>query len=272
VSELPEELLWTILGLLDLRTLCTARLTCKHFRQLGAAHLKSLQLDCITLEQHIATDYTQFSGVTRLDVCVSSTCRLRLLTHPKVAPVITHVQLQQFSCNSRDMAEELAILGLLPKLLSLSVHSGDGDVCNLGLLPLGLEELTINKPSMCLRFPGVEDASPLSRLSKLASLKVNMALDAGGSVGFLSSLRDLHTLHVECCPSVFVPLSALPMLTSLTWEADDRQTRRGHLFKKLTLLTGLRRLKVSYDGYDISHEDLSCMASLSKLSCLDLCN
>jgi hypothetical protein len=62
------------------------------------------------------------------------------------------------------------------------------------------------------------------------------------------------------------------MLTSLAWDVDDTDTRRGQLFKRVTHMTGLSQFKVSNKGYDIIHEDLVYMASLTKLRCLDLCN
>jgi hypothetical protein len=273
VSELPGDLLWTILGLLDLRTLCTARLVCKHVRQLGAARLKTLQLDCEALEQNATTDLRRLSSVTRLDVLISSACRLYLLAHPNIAPVITHVRLQQVSARDSGETEGLACLPLLPRLRSLSLRTADGDVSNIGLLLVGLEELEINNPSLWPKPPGVIDASLLSRLCKLTSLTsltVDMAVGAAGSVGFLASLRNLRSLHLGCCPSVFGVLSTMPMLTSLTWVVDDSRIDRRRFFNDLTRMTGLLQLKVSYDGDNLTHEDLTCIAPGTKLTCLDL--
>ncbi len=144
MTQLPGELLWTIMGFMDVRSLCTARLVCKQFRDSASAHVKALEVDCKELYLAARSNFTQFAGLTRL-VVVSSVfgggapC-MRLVALPSIAPFVTHVNMFFFSAEQR--REVLPHLMLLPKLRSLRLRTG----MDRGIpLPSGLEELHLER-------------------------------------------------------------------------------------------------------------------------------
>jgi hypothetical protein len=114
LRELPEELRWTIMGFLDVWTLCTARLVCKSFRACAGSHFTALYLRSSTLEENPTTDFTQFSGATHLAVDVSYDRDVCLLAHPRIAPVVTHVRLRCITLRVMPYGHNLAQLTLLP--------------------------------------------------------------------------------------------------------------------------------------------------------------
>ncbi len=263
MTTLPEEMLWTILGYLDLRTLCTARFVCKRFRQAGSGLFKTLQLDCGGLRQNPRTDFTHFSGVTHLSVCLESDSSLQLLTQPGIAPLVTHVRLTQTSPGHRQHAWRLARLALLPTLRSLSIPVDLNDV--VYVLPAGLEELILPTP---IRRDA--DASPLTRLSGLTSLVLHGEPHAAAppSLGGLTGLRHLRSLQLCTFPTPLAVLGTFTMLNSLTWLVSSCRVS-GTRFPGLAQLTGLSRLKVS-SPWELGPEFVAHIASLTGLTSLDL--
>jgi hypothetical protein len=268
--ELPEDLLWTIMGFLDMRSLCTARVVCKRFCQSASGRLKALMLNSATLEQHPTTTFMQFSGLTRLQVSLQKGSDLHLLGHPRVAPVVSHIRLWRYPSHGSLNPDDLAHLALLPKLRSLCVNGVEVDQGNIGLLPDGLEELMIHAPYWWCNYEGLSDASPLSRFSKLTSLGIGLGEGAGQSVQSLTSLGNLRSLCLNKFSTLGV-LSTLTMLTSLTWILDSDDLNRGLMFHDLCRLTGLSKLKVDNRFRGVAREDLACVAQLTGLTCLKLC-
>jgi hypothetical protein len=165
LTELPEELLWTIMGVLDVWALCTARLVCKSFHACASGHFKALYPRCSTLELNPGTDFMQFSGATHFAVDVGTDSHLRLLAHPRFARVVTHIRLRSISLRDLPYGHNLAQLTLLPKLRTVSVPAG---LPAVQLLPVGLEELV-------LRDSMKENPSPLTRFSALTSLDLQVS-------------------------------------------------------------------------------------------------
>jgi hypothetical protein len=268
--ELPLDLLWTIIGFLDMRSLCTARIVCRCFCQSASSHLKALQLDCAALEQHPTAIFTRFSGLTRLEVAVHRESDLKLLAHPGIGPAVTHIKVWRFPPRGGQNTDDLAHLGLLPKLHSLLVNGVESDLANIELLPNGLEELTINDPYPWPPDKGLKDASPLTQFSNLTSVRIGMAEGDGQSVRSLTSLRNLRSLCLGNFSAAGV-LSTFTMLTSLTWICDPR-VDRWSIFNDLSRLTQLSKLKVDAGFHEVAHEDLACVAQLTELTCLIMCN
>jgi hypothetical protein len=277
VTALPEEMLWTILGYLDLRTLCTARIVCKRFRHVGAGNFKTLQLDCAGLRQNPKTDFTHFSGLTHLCVSLESDSSLPLLTQPGIAPLVTHVRLNQTSPGDQRHAGGLALLALLPKLRSLSIPGDFGHV--IRFVPAGLEELILPTP---IRRDA--DASALTRLSGLTSLVFhgNLHAAASPSLGLdkkppLQAASNVPSNHgqgnqrphqLTTFPSPSDVLSTFTKLRSLIWFVSS-SSGGGTGFHGLGQLTGLSQLKVSSPG-EVGLEFMANIASLSGLTSLDL--
>jgi Leucine-rich repeat (LRR) protein len=267
LEELPAELLWTILGFLDALTLRTARLVSNNFRHCASSHLKKLQLDSATLEQHPTANLTQFSGLTHLAISIANVASLQLLTRPNIAPVVTHVHLNFLCCEDTQRAGRLAELRELPKLRGLSLQPLEGDQWCIPSLPAGLEELQLHDLWTGPRWPGMEDVSPLTRFSKLTSLTVSMAHRAGPSLSTLTSLRKLQSLTLVSCPPVVGVLSLLTSLTSLSLYVPG-ETYQGSIFHDLAHLTGLSELSVN--TREVTRGDLACVGQLINLTSLDM--
>ncbi len=82
LDKLPAELLWTICGFLDVRTLCTARLVSTTFNQAATPHVTQLHLDGSTLQEDLVPDFRQFSGLTRLAITFTRNTPLYALHTP----------------------------------------------------------------------------------------------------------------------------------------------------------------------------------------------
>jgi hypothetical protein len=263
LCELPEELLWTMLGFLDVPALCTARLVCKRFRKCGAAHFKTLQLDCATLEEQSNPDFTQFPAVTRLSVRIKE-INLHLLLQPSLAPGVTHVDLFDVRPRGKRDAGNMAQLALLPNLCSVSLSN-----CNprmFQLLPAGLKELILLEPVG-------QNASHLTKLSALTSLVLH-GDEAGAAtppLTGLAGLTNLRSLQLSKFPSPLAVLSTFTMLSSLTWDASHHEGPEP-AFLELVHLTGLSTLKVSTREWKmVGREELACIACLTNLTSLDMC-
>jgi hypothetical protein len=277
LMELPEELLFTILGLLDVRPLCTARLVCRRFRQVGLSHFKALHVDCTTLEQHPTTDFTRFAEVPHFAVSSANETLLHLLGHPRIAPIITHVHVKSFQSPEAQIVESLAHLMLLPKLRSLSLPAVKKGLCSMLLLPLGLKELTMQRdsgwPGHPDGFQGMRDASPLTRYSELTSLAIDVTARGGLSVGSLTMLSSLRSLELRSCCYPDEVMSTFTMLTGLTWIVAPARRNHGPIFRGLRHLANLSRLDVAYvsqSNKEVEDEDLASIACLTGLSCLDM--
>jgi hypothetical protein len=259
LKELPEELLWTILRFLDVRTLCTARLVCRQFRESASVHLKALQLNCTDLEQPPTSSLARLSGLTHLAVSVQKRDRLHLLSHPSIAPLITHVDVSRDAFWDVDEEEAISPLMLLPRLRSLTLPV---QTHAFQLLPLTLEELHLRSP--------VENASPVTRLSRLTNLDINLSDGFGQSLGTLTSLLSLRSLTLCCGSSASGALSKFTMLTSLAWDVDYDHRRPGDIFLELAHLTGLAELRLSNMLREVKREHLASLSPLTTLTCLDL--
>ncbi len=242
-------------------------MVCKRFSQTASGHLKALELGSAKLEEHPTTTFTQFSGLTRLQVSAHKGSDLRLFAHPRIAPVVTHARLWQSSSSGGEIIDELAHLALLPKLRSLVVNRVDGDLNDIGLLPDGLEELMIHAPYAWWHDKeGLSDTSPLTRFSKLTSLGIGIGEGASQSVQSLANLRNLRSLYLGNFSAVGV-LSTLTMLTSLTWVLNSDQNR-GPIFNDLGRMTWLSGLQVGSRFSRVTREDLECVAKLTGLTSL----
>jgi hypothetical protein len=189
-------------------------------------------------------DFTRFTEVPHFAVSCGNEILLHLLGHPRVAPIITHVHVKAFTSPEVQIVESLAHLMLQPKLRSLSLPAVEGNLSNMLLLPLGLEELEMQcdcgwgAPRGCR---GIRDASPLTQYTKVSSLAIDMDLRGGSSVGNLTRLSSLRSLELRSCGSALGVMSTLTLLTSLTWVVGAHQAA---VFHVLAHLSNLSRLAV----------------------------
>jgi hypothetical protein len=250
-----------MVAFLNVQTLCTARLVCKRFRRFALSHLKALHLDSTALDEHPTPNLTQFAGLTHLAVTVVRDKQLHLLTHPGIAPLVTHVQMQKFHLyRTRQHVEGIAQLTLLPSLRSLSLYAEVRS--ELEMLPANLEDLW-------LMGGFIGDLSLLTRFSGLTSLRIAGA-GASGSLRGWTSLSNLQSLDVCGNMPILPMLSTFTSLTSLTWTREFRNFGPGDLFPCLAGLTGLSELKLSESLGYVRRDDLACLPVLTRLTCLDM--
>jgi hypothetical protein len=254
--------LWTILGFLDLRTLRTARLVCRQFRESASGHLKALQLNCSDLEQPYTGSLTRLSGLKRLTLVIEKRQQLHLLAEPGIAPFITHVRLGWECFWDVQKEEMLSRLMLLPMLLSLTLPV---EMCNFELLPIQLEELH-------LPYPVEKDVSSLTRFRGLTTLGIVLSggPPAGQSLGTLTCLRSLRSLTICCGVSASLVLGRFTMLTSLAWNVGFDDQSPGDMFLEMAHLTGLSELRLSSIFGEVRQEHLACLSPLTELTCLGL--
>lgn len=215
VLQLPPDLLTTILGGLDIPTLCTARLVCKDFCESGSGHLVALRLPSTALDQPPKSLFTQLSGLKKVEVSVATQVQLDMLAHPWIAPVITHLILT-LDASPPNMDR----LFNLPKLRSLSLC---GKQRGIERLPAGLEELFLGFPIK--RRAGLRTASWLTELSGLTRLSILLKAGAGQALGCLTCLQNLRALDLHCGQSALWVLGRFTMLTALRWRVTPSEIR-----------------------------------------------
>jgi hypothetical protein len=270
--QLPEELQWVIMGFLDVRSLCTARLVSKDFHRSAACHLKALWINCTSPQQPPTTRFTQLSALTHVEVSVEDDVQLHLLGNTRIAPFITQVKVKRvtgvntlaplsLACPAGQLApNDLAHLHLLPKLRSLSLEDG---VSKVELLPVRLEELE-------LWGGNTGSVSPLTRLLGLTSLTIEVMGGTVSSLVSLTSLISLRSLRIMCEFRPPAMLSILTTLTALSLLIRGARTDGGSIFSDLVHLTRLSNLRVPLSTVGLRLEDLACFAHLTKLTGLRL--
>jgi hypothetical protein len=274
LMDLPDDLLWRILGYCDVLTLCTARLVCNRLRQSATCDLKTLYPNCATLEQLAPTDFPRFAGVTSLQLSIKSVSQLELLAHPRIAPVVTHVDVRlDHFLRYEPAARALVKVMLLPKLRSLcvTVHNEE-DLCDIACLhPGGFEDLQVyaNFERPDVQGYGFFDVSLLTRFTNLNSLGFDIVDTAAPSLGSLTCLHNLRSLYICSCDSVVGVLSKLTMLTGLTWSIWGLE-KCEEIFRDMRYLTGLCHFEVTHYYGRITGEDLASVGHLTRLTCLDI--
>jgi hypothetical protein len=263
ITQLPEELLSTIMGSLDVRSLCAARLVCKELRKSASGHLKALELNWAELPEACLTDFGQFAGVTRLtvsgDISLDS-ASVGLIAHPRIAPLVTHVHMTRFMYV--EQADTLPLLMHLPKLHSLRLCA---TMCEVELLPVGLKDLILSHHMH-------QSASPLTRFTALTGLQLDLFMD-GASVEPLTgcqNLRSLRLSRVECKYDRFKVVSMLTMLSSLALKLYCQQEAGATIFTNLASLTQLSQLELSEQPQVVTHESLACLSLLTNMTRLCL--
>jgi hypothetical protein len=177
---LPPELLETILGTLDVRTLCTARLVCTRFSVAASRFICSITLSAKDLRSRPNTNLDSFPKLSQVtDVAERD---YGVVAHPLVRDAATEVLLllQPAKCWS-----PLPRLPPLPNLVSVTVPKYSR---LQGLFfPQTLQELNLGPPVLC------SDAHPLTRLTRLTGLTTvlrDVGLPHGGILqGSVSGLR-----------------------------------------------------------------------------------
>jgi hypothetical protein len=222
-----------ILGFLDVRTLCTARLVCTRFRVAASRLIHSIKLSAPDLRTRPDTNFNSFPKLQRVFIRGELPEDCDLLALPGICDAVTHVEVFQRGVPA-------PLLPPLPNLVSLDVRA-----CHIeqgfwhdSLFPITLQELKLNGAIPCA------DAERLTRLTRLTGLCICLPPDLHEPFEGVTALTTLREL-VVCGPPTQIPYLG-----------------------KLTLLTRLSFLMTSFDpglSPDLDLAPLTCLQNLMHL-------
>jgi hypothetical protein len=178
--DLPEELLWTIMGLLDMPSLRTVRLVSKGLCQAASGRVESASLHTSDLHEPPLSFLNRFTGLAAISVTTSNNDRLQVLAQPGMAATVTSLNMcctYDYTVSPGSLTygysdtwlapADLEHLEHLPNLQSVSLEVlGRLEDCHMNilpLLPLQLQTLTLNTTGKAgaekCRFPLLRGAS-----------------------------------------------------------------------------------------------------------------
>jgi hypothetical protein len=202
----PPEVVEAILGSLDLRTLCAARLVCKLFRASASQFLHSLKLSPKGLRLHRITNFSNFPKLRRVTMLDVSEADFPLLACPAVGDAVTHMTLV-LGRVSASLEMGGASMPPLPNLVSLTVLYNN--VNNPFKIPLTVKELFLDN------YVAYPNAVNLIALTRLTCLRVNLYLDRQNPFEGLTALATLQQLDIGGPKSLIPFLGKLTLLTHL---------------------------------------------------------
>jgi hypothetical protein len=172
LDSLPPELLETILGTLDVRHLCTARLVCTRFHVAASQFIHSITLSANHLRRHPETNLNSFPKLTRVMVVSDGKRKedFAALTHPGVYNAVTHMDVKMYLHVHKKV---LFVVPPLPNLVSMPVTMYGFDI-SLLQFPLTLRELDLDDVVTVL------EAEPITHLTRLTSLRILSSLKRRG--------------------------------------------------------------------------------------------
>jgi hypothetical protein len=211
----PPELLETVLGSLDVRTLCTTRLVCKTLSTAASRCVRSIRVSPEYLRDHPDTTFDSFPCLDQVAITGILAEDLPLLAQPAISHAVTDVEFHLVEAPTRGYKYPRPNLPLLPNLRSMTIVRFDLD--NDFYFPPSLQELLLQN-SVCDRNGG-----PVLRLTGLTSLRLTVydKNDSPHPFRGLTSLSALQKLDIHGPASLFLCIGALPLLTHLDWTCLD---------------------------------------------------
>jgi hypothetical protein len=213
-DPLPPELCELILSFLDVRTLCTARLVCRPFRQAASYELRSLKLSAEYLRSHPDVNFGNLPNVDRVAVsrvdCEAGD--LDMLGHHVICDEITHLKVVNYKETPATFT-----LPELPNLRSMTVErklvKGIVSCTHLRslMLPLTLQELWLEEHF-------VANADALNCLTRLTSLSLDITWDAQLPCVALTIFSALKKLKLTCIVPHMPSFGKLTQLTHFVWD------------------------------------------------------
>ncbi len=195
---------------LDVRTLCTARLVCRPFRQAASSHLTSLTLSAGYLRSHPDISFGNLPNVNRVTIshvdCEAGD--LQMLGHHNICNAVTDMKL----VNYRETTTT-SILPDFPNLKAMTVHEETNwnTVRQLRRFPSTLQELLLEDSL------AVPRADALNCLTRLTSLSLQMVRDQQLPCRALSIFSALRRLDISCTWEDMPSFSELTQLTHFVW-------------------------------------------------------
>ncbi len=205
-GSLPAELWEPIIGFLDLRTLCTARLVSTFFRDEGARFLRSVKLGAEDLRRRPDLTLDQFPKLRRVAL-YGVEKDFPLIAQSPFCKAVTHF----ITAVGPSQMPTGAPLPPLPNLMSLTVYLGAANPAldYSTLFPATLEELLLEGSSRSSM------SAALKTLTKLTSLRAPVMFSTHDRFSTLLALTSLQRLEIEGDESLFNFVTELTLLTYL---------------------------------------------------------
>jgi hypothetical protein len=204
----PNELLCVIFSFLDIRTLCTVRLSNKLFCQLASERIEVLRVDATSLEGHPDENFQRFPAA-KVQVYNTSVSSLSSLGREHISTLVGSINMAADALPVLPAdAGSTAVLAQLPNLTSFSTVQ---HLTTFPTLPTSLQVLTLGR---------VEDASDMSaicRLTQLTRLQLSYELRNTRPLHMLGHLKQLKHLRIRCYSTVLSCISPLANLETLIW-------------------------------------------------------
>ncbi len=263
----------TIVGSLDVRTLCTARLVCRSFSQLASGLLHTLKLPAKDLPERRsflprllsspAVGFSHFPKARRVTISgvKPDNGDFQRLTHPNVRAAVT--DLEVILCRVSGELKRFT-LPTLSNLRSLTVPHYGASQCLT--LPTTLQELSLEG---CVACPSAEALMGLTNLTSL-TVSVSAALDLSShpSCHSLTVLSALQRLTISCRESSMPSVTMLTQLTHLVWLPNDRGP--GQSLLPFTAFQKLAHLGIGVHISSLGFESISRITTLRSLDIASL--
>jgi hypothetical protein len=205
-DSLPAELWETIIGFLDLRNLCTARLVSTFCRDEGARFLRSVKLEAEDVRRRPDLSLDKFPQLRRVAL-YGVEKDFPLIAQSPFCKAVTHFTTSVWPSQMPTGAP----LPPLPNLTSLTVYHGAANaaVDYSALFPTTLEELLLEWRAACSM------SAALQSLTKLTYLRAPVRYNTHDPFSTLLGLTTLRRLEIEGDESLFDFVTELPLLTHL---------------------------------------------------------
>jgi hypothetical protein len=252
---LPAELLETILGFLDVRRLCTARLVSTAFCCAASRCLHQLKLLPKNLHNSPLISFDSFPKLTQVALENVRGDDLPLLSPPPLRDAITHLSLNLARITPSEVTEGL-VVQLPPNLRSLQNLSYNPSYSFQ--FPPTLEELLLPASTV--------NMSAISGLTRLTRLHVNVGNETHNAAEALTTLTALQELVFGGELPVLPVVGKLTRLTHLRFEASGLRLELAPFIQ----LQKLVRLDIVWHMSEMTPQHFKTLGAITTLKSLHL--
>jgi hypothetical protein len=211
MDRFPPEILEKVLGSLDMRTLCTARLVCKTLSSAASRWVHSIRVSAEYLREHPDTNFGHFPCLAQVAIAGILIEDLPLLALPAVANAVTDVDIQLVDHPLSSSRGPRPTLPRFPNMRSMEIRRFELD--NDFDFPPSLQKLVL-EDWLCDR-----NGDAVLRLTGLTSLRLAVYDRQHSAHAFegLTTLTGLRKLDITGPASMLPCMGALLLLTHLDW-------------------------------------------------------